>query len=138
LIDLKLHLFAGCVAMLTPVPLLVALGVAPDLPLLLTCAFVSGLGIEQFGIAWETSMQEHIAPEKLARVYSYDAVGSFIAIPLGQVAAGPVADAFGAAPALLVAAGVMTTGVISMVLSRDVRRLEHHPAPLREPAPSSA
>ena len=47
--------------------------------------------LEQFGIAWETTMQEHIPPDKLARVYSYDMVGSFVAIPIGQVAVGPIA-----------------------------------------------
>jgi MFS family permease len=43
--------------------------------------FVAGLGIEQFSVAWETSMQEHVPADKLARVYSYDMVGSFVAIP---------------------------------------------------------
>jgi hypothetical protein len=37
-------------------------------------------------------------------VYSYDMVGSFIAIPVGQIVAGPVADAVGVEPALVGAA----------------------------------
>ena len=40
-------------------------------------------------------MQEHVPADKLARVYSYDMVGSFVAIPVGQVAAGPIAEAVG-------------------------------------------
>ena len=120
-------LLVGCVAMIGEVPLLVALGIAPQVPLLIAFAFLAGLGIEQFGIAWETSVQEHIAPDKLARVYSYDALGSFIAIPLGQVAAGPAADALGTGPALLIAAGISALAVGGMVLSRAVRRLEHLP-----------
>jgi MFS family permease len=126
-------LFVGCLAMVGDVPLLVALGVAPELPILLACAFVAGLCIEQFGIAWETSMQEHIPPDKLARVYSYDALGSIIAIPFGQVAAGPAAEAFGTGRALLVAAAVMTLGIGGILLSRAVRLLEHPPAPVLEP-----
>jgi MFS family permease len=126
-------LFVGCLAMVGDVPLLVALGVAPELPILLACAFVSGLCIEQFGIAWETSMQEHIPPDKLARVYSYDALGSIIAIPFGQMAAGPAADAFGTGRALLVAAAVMTLSIGGILLSRAVRWLEHPPAPVLEP-----
>jgi MFS family permease len=131
-------LLVGCVAMLGEVPVLVALGVTPRLPVLLVCAFVAGLGLEQFAIAWDTSLQEHIAPEKLARVYSYDALGSFLAIPVGQVAAGPVAAAIGTRPALLAAAGIVALSVAAMVASREVRTLRHRPAPAQPPAPAPA
>ena len=73
---------------------MLALGVAPAAR---RCccrrAFLTGVAMEQFGIAWEVTMQEHIPADKLARVYSYDMLGSFVAIPIGQVAAGPVAEA---------------------------------------------
>ena len=65
----------------------------PHVALLLAAAFLTGVAVEQFGIAWETSMQEHVPADKLARVYSYDMLGSFVAIPIGQVAAGPIAEA---------------------------------------------
>src|SRR5205807_5911917 len=61
--------------------LLVSLALAPVAAVLIAAAFLTGLGIEQFGIAWETSLQEHIPADRLARVYSYDALGSFVAIP---------------------------------------------------------
>lgn len=101
------------------------LGVAPHLGLLLAAAFLAGLGIEQFAVAWETSMQEHIPPEKLARVYSYDMVGSFVAIPVGQVAAGPIAQAVGVRPTLIGAAALIGLAVAGMLASRDVRNLRH-------------
>jgi hypothetical protein len=65
---------------------------------------------------------------ELARVYSYDALGSFLAIPLGEVAAGPAANAFGTPPALLGAAGIVGLSAAGTLLSRQVRTLEHRPA----------
>ena len=44
----------------------------------------------------------------LSRAYSYDALGSFVAIPLGQLAAGPLATQFGFRPVLLAAGLTMT------------------------------
>jgi hypothetical protein len=117
----------GMVCAAGDVLLLVPLAVFPHAALLLPGAFLGGLGMEQFGIAWETSMQEHIPADRLARVYSYDALGSFLAIPLGEVAAGPAAKAFGTTPALLGAAGIIGLSVAGALLSRDVRALEHRP-----------
>jgi MFS family permease len=104
---------------------LFALGVAPRVWVLLVCAFIAGLGLEQFGVAWETTMQEHIPPEKLARVYSYDMVGSFIAIPVGEIVAGPVAQAVGVEATLVGAAVLVVVSVLGMLSSRDVRHLRH-------------
>jgi MFS family permease len=118
-------LFFGviCTAVLA-LPLL-ALGLAPRLWLLLASAFLAGVGVEQFGVAWETTMQEHVPADKLARVYSYDMVGSFVAIPLGQVTAGPLAEARGLTPTLLGAAVLVLLAVAGMLTSRDVRHLRH-------------
>ncbi len=120
-------LLVGMVCSAGDVLLLVPLGVAPHIGVLVVGAFVGGLGLEQFGIAWETSLQEHIPPDRLARVYSYDALGSFIAIPLGEVSAGPVAQLIGTGPALLGAAGIVLVAVGGTLLSRQVRTLEHRP-----------
>jgi MFS family permease len=105
-------------------PVLV-LGINPHLGLLLAVAFVAGLGVEQFGVAWETTMQEHVPPDKLARVYSYDMVGSFVAIPIGQVAVGPIAEVIGVEQTMIAAAVLMLLAVAGMAASRDVRHLAH-------------
>lgn len=104
---------------------LLSLGVAPSLWLLLGTMFVAGLAIEQFGVAWETTMQEHVPADKLARVYSYDMVGSFVAIPVGQVAAGPIAEAVGVPATLVGAAVLIMLAVLGMLSRRDVRHLRH-------------
>jgi MFS family permease len=105
---------------------MLTLGIAPHLGLLMAAAFLTGVAIEQFSVAWETSMQEHVPAGKLARVYSYDMVGSFVAIPLGQVLAGPIAEAVGVEATLVGAAGLVGLAVVGMLASREVRNLRHH------------
>ncbi len=107
---------------------LLALGLAPRFDVLLGSAFLAGLVIEQFVIAWDTTMQQQIPADRLARVYSYDMLGSFVAIPLGQMVAGPAAHRLGTGPALVVAAGIVLVAVLGMLASREVRELEHRPA----------
>jgi MFS family permease len=128
-------LLVGMVCSAGVVLLVVPLAVAPYVGLLVAGAFLGGIGMEQFGIAWETSVQEHVPEDRLARVYSYDALGSFIAIPLGEVAAGPVAGLVGTRTALLGAAGIILAAVGAALLSRDVRTLEHRPT---SPVPSAS
>jgi hypothetical protein len=52
-------------------------------------AALAGIGMETFGIMWHTTMQQEIPQEKLSRVYSYDALGSFVLIPLGSPSSAP-------------------------------------------------
>jgi predicted MFS family arabinose efflux permease len=126
-IKVRRMLLLGVVGCFGPALMVAALAVSPQVALLLPVAFVGGLGVEQFGIAWEVSMQEHIPAQKLARVYSYDMLGSFIAIPLGQVAVGPLAAVVGPHTAMAVAAGVAALAVVGMLASPSVRTLEHDP-----------
>ena len=85
--------------------------------------FFAGIGIEIFSINWVTALHEHIPPAVLSRVSSYDALGSFVFIPLGLVIAGPLADRFGVTNTLW---GFLAIGLLSIggaLLSRDVREL---------------
>jgi MFS family permease len=120
----RLLLFGVLCTAFETLPVL-GLGLYPHLGLLLAAAFVAGLALEQFVVGWETTMQEHVPGDKLARVYSYDMVGSFVAIPIGQAAVGPIADAIGAEQTMIGAAVLMLLAVVGMVCSRDVRHLRH-------------
>jgi MFS family permease len=135
---LRRLLFLGvfsCLFMALPVLLL---GIHPQLWALLAGALVAGLMLEQFGVAWETTMQEHVPADKLARVYSYDMVGSFVAIPAGEIAIGPIAHAVGVRPTLIGATVLMTVAVLGMLTSRDVRTLPHKlPEPSARPMEES-
>jgi MFS family permease len=101
----------------------VGLAVVPLVPLLIGAFFLGGLAIEQFSVAWDQSLQQSIPQEKLARVYSYDAVGSFIAIPVGEILVGPLAHVFGATSVLLGCAVVIVVASLAAVSVRSVRRL---------------
>jgi MFS family permease len=122
-------LFLGTAATALEALPVLSLGVFPHVGLLVVAGFVAGVGLEQFGVAWETTMQEHVPADKLARVYSYDMVGSFVAIPIGQVIAGPVAQAVGVKPTLVGAAALIVLAVLGMLSSRDVRQLRHRLPP---------
>ncbi|OLR94521.1 hypothetical protein BJP25_12320 [Actinokineospora bangkokensis] len=95
----------------------------PELVPLLVVNFGVGLAVEQFVIAWDVSLQENVPPDQLARVYSYDAVGSFAAIPLGEVAVGPLATAFGTAATLTGLAVLAVVAVGAVVGTPSVRGL---------------
>ena len=140
-------LLVGCVCAGTLV--LLPLGLALGLPVsvMLLLGLVSGVCIEQFSVAWETSLQQEVPADRLARVYSYDMVGSYVAIPLAQITTGPLAAAVGVRPALYCAAGVIALSTLAMLSVREVRtfrvggaRPEAEPAtePATEPAPLEA
>ena len=133
----RLLYFGAFACFFMALPLL-ALGIYPHLWLLIGCAFVGGLMLEQFGVAWETTMQEHVPADKLARVYSYDMVGSFVAIPVGEIAIGPISHAAGVEPTLIGASVLLILAVFGMLSSRDVRMLPHKlPEPAAEPVEES-
>jgi MFS family permease len=114
----------GCSLMSLP---LIVLGVEPHLLVLVVCAFVAGAGIEVFGIAWNVAMQENIEDDMLSRAYSYDALGSFVAMPVGQLLYGPLGEAFGARDVLLWS-GVAYAAIAFLTLaSRSVRTMERQP-----------
>lgn len=96
---------------------------SPLVPLLFAAMFVGGVAVEQFSVAWEVSVQENIPPERLSRVYSYDALGSFVAMPVGQVTIGPVAEAIGPSRALLIVAGLTLAATLAAIATRSVRSL---------------
>jgi MFS family permease len=128
-------LLVGCAAMLLTLPGLVLLSFGAPTILIAAAYLLAGVGIEIFGVFWDTSLQQNIPQEKLSRVYSYDALGSFVLIPLGLIAAGPLAEAAGADETLWLAAGTIAVGVLAMLSARDVRTLERSAAPAgHEPA----
>jgi len=93
-------------------------------PWLIAAFFMAGVTFGLFGVAWAQSLQTHIPPEKLARVYAYDAVGSFVAIPFGELIAGPLAIQYGTSNVLLVSALAVVIATAGASLVPAIRRLE--------------
>jgi predicted MFS family arabinose efflux permease len=113
--------------------LLSALGALPLLTLgvgaapvwVLVAAFAAGVGFSISGISWDTSLQEHVDRGVLSRVASIDDLLSYIAIPAGTLAAGPLARHFGARQITLVAAITYGIAAWSSLLFKEVRDLPH-------------
>ncbi|RBM16535.1 MFS transporter [Prauserella sp. PE36] len=119
------------VTMLDAVPL-VLLAELPQVVPLLLAMFVAGVATEQFVVAWDVSLQENIPEDRLARVYSYDMLGSFVALPVGEVAAGPLAARFGVEATVLGGAAVLTVVTLLTLLSGEIRGLERKLVGTRE------
>jgi MFS family permease len=117
-------LFVGVVLVAACALPVALLAVAPVVWVLVLAFFLGGVAIEQFSVAWDVALQSHIPPDRLARVYSYDMLGSMAAVPLGQLAAGPLSAAFGTTPVLLSAAAVIVAASVGAALVPAVRRLE--------------
>lgn len=124
---LKRPLFTGMVWTAALAVPLVVLGVYPHVWLMLPVAFVAGIGFDVFGMGWNLAMQEHVPPDMLSRAYSYDALGSYVAIPLGQLAFGPIGAAFGYRDVLVVSAVVYVLICLLVLSSRSVRDLRRVP-----------
>ena len=103
---------------------LIALAFPAPLPVVIACAFTAGFSIEIFGVLWDTSMQQEIPTEKLSRLSSYDALGSWVLMPIAYVAVGPIAAAVGTKTTLLGCALLTVGATAPVLLSRDVRTLE--------------
>lgn len=56
----------------------------------------------RFDVSWAHSLQTHISQDKLAHLYAYDAIGSFVAILFGELAAGPLAIHYGSSHVLFI------------------------------------
>jgi MFS family permease len=104
-------------------PVLVALAVPLTLAVVAALAIVAGIGIETFGVNWDTAMQQEIPGEKLSRVSSYDSVGSYVLIPVGLALVGPIADAIGTSTTLYAVAALNVAAALAVLGVRDVRTL---------------
>ncbi|MBB6173039.1 putative MFS family arabinose efflux permease [Nocardiopsis mwathae] len=114
--------FGVALAAVEALPMAV-LGTGAGIPFLFTAMFLAGMAVEQFCVAWEVSIQQNIPADRLSRVYSYDALGSFAAMPLGEIAVGPIAKAVGMEATLLGMGSLLLLATAGALGSRSVRTL---------------
>ncbi|HEY6961924.1 MAG TPA: MFS transporter [Gaiellaceae bacterium] len=82
---------------------------------------VGGGAIAVANTWWETTLQRLIPEHVYSRVRSYDILVSFVFMPVGMVAFGPIADAAGFEWTLLAAAAVAATASIAVAFVPGVR-----------------
>ncbi|MFF4598899.1 MFS transporter [Amycolatopsis sp. NPDC001319] len=126
-------LFVGVLLVTAESLPVLSLGLWPALVPLLVVMFISGVAIEQFSVAWDVALQENIPSDRLARVYSYDMLGSLAAMPIGQIAAGPLVEHLGREPVLVGCGVLIVVATLLALTSSQIRGLVR-----REPAAVNA
>ena len=107
------------------------LSLAMVLPLPAICLASFGLGVfvEMMMVQWTVTMARNIPSDKLARVSSYDVLGSVMAMPAGALIAGPLGAAIGASSAQYAAAAVIVVASALALIPRDIRTFRNDDAP---------
>ena len=113
-----------------------ALGMLWPVPLICCAAFVLGVGLEIMMVQWTVALARNIPPDKLARVSSYDALGSVMAMPVGALLAGPIAAWAGVSKTEYGAVGLILLASALALLPRQIRMLRAED--LAGPAPAPA
>jgi MFS transporter, DHA3 family, macrolide efflux protein len=93
----------------------IGLGLSPNLPVFFAIMALFGLAVPFFSTPSMTLLQETVEPDRLGRVFGFMGIVMAIAMPIGMVAFGPLADAV-RIEAILVGAGLATFAVIGLAL----------------------
>jgi predicted MFS family arabinose efflux permease len=113
-------------------PALALLAMRAPAPMIATAQAMGGAGMGIFSAVWLTTLQQRVPEEALSRVSAWDWMGSFLFLPIGLVAAGPVSDLIGISTTLWisVAWAVLSTLTVLLVPSvRNLRRLDEPEEP---------
>jgi MFS family permease len=92
------------------------------LPVVCVASFALGVAMEIVMVQWTVALATQIPPRILARVSSYDALGTVMAMPAGALLAGPVAVAAGVPATEYGAAGLILVASALALIPREVRR----------------
>jgi DHA3 family tetracycline resistance protein-like MFS transporter len=90
-------------------------------PVLVTSMFISGMSTSAFALIWTHTLQEMVPGELLGRVYSIDALGSFVLLPIGFALSGWGTDLLGA-PTVFLIGGLGTILLVLLGLSHPAIR----------------
>jgi MFS family permease len=108
-----------------------ALAMLWPLPAICVTSFVVGIALEMMMVQWTLALARNIPADKLARVSSYDAFGSVMAMPVGAVLAGPIAAWAGVSATQYGAVALIVIVSVVALIPRDIRtlRAEHLAGP---------
>jgi MFS family permease len=93
------------------------------LPVICLASLALGITMEIMMVQWTVALTQHIPPGKLARVSSYDAMGSVVAMPIGALIAGPLAAAIGVSATQYGAAVLILVASALALIPRDIRTM---------------
>jgi MFS family permease len=99
-------------------------GLAPNLVVLLGAALIYGMSFSAGALVWTTTMQEMVPQEKLGRVTSIDALGSFVLMPIGFALAGVLTDRIGPVSVFVIGGSLTVAVAILAYLHPGVRKLD--------------
>ena len=106
------------------VPLLGLLAAAAPSWLIAVSALPAGGSIALYLVLWDTTIQERVPADLLARVASFERVATFALMPLGMALAGPVAGLLGVGATLWASAGWLGVSTVLLLAIPSVRGLE--------------
>jgi predicted MFS family arabinose efflux permease len=98
-------------------------------------SLLAGAGLSVHLALWFTVFQREVPEHAQSRVSSYDALGSFVFMPLGYAVVGPIAAAIGTQETLLAAAAIETACLLIILSIPAVWAIR---APSSEPEPAPA
>jgi len=110
-------------------PAIALLAVHAPAPMIAAAQCVGGFGMGVFGAVWQTTLQQHVREDALSRVSAWDWMGSFLFLPLGLIAAGPVSDLIGISATLWISVVWATLSTLVVLLVPSVRNLRRVDAP---------
>ena len=115
---------AGYIATMVNGVVLLLFGLKLPIPILIGGMFVYGVCMSIFGLIWTNTLQEMVPHELLGRVYSIDALGSWVLLPVGFAIAGWATDLIGA-PTVFLVGGSCTIALTLIGLSHPaIRKLD--------------
>lgn len=103
---------------------LFAIGLSGQAWVVAVAAFIGGLGFAVAAITWETALQTSVPPASLSRVSAYDDLISYLAIPLSEVAIGPLVQAYGASHVSIACAVAYIAACLFPLANRELRNMK--------------
>jgi len=114
----------GYLAMMMAGVVLLLFGWTLPIPVLIGGMFVAGMCHATFSLIWNHTLQEMVPTEMLGRVYSLDALGSFVLLPVGAGIAGWATDSVGAPMVFLIGGFATIALVASGLFHPAIRNLD--------------
>ena len=138
LVALRFHperpLLASCVAAVPIAFQPFAIALKPPVGVLVAVAVLAGIGLAIHLALWFTTFQRNVPEAALSRVSSYDALGSFVLMPLGSIVAGPVASAIGITQTLIGTTAIELACFAIIIAQPSVWAIRADPLPVPVPA----